>query len=417
MGPGAAIKPKRSGSFKEYPIASTGKISALYQGVPAFDAPLPTHMTTRCFTSFMPGTVVSLARLAPLWLMLSLPLPSQAIIFFSTPDPSFNTSAPTGDLADSGWDLQGRWGTFLGTPIAPNLFITAKHVGGAPGQTFSFRGVNYPAVDSFADPQSDLRIFKVCGIFPAFAGLYATSDEIGRRMMIFGRGTRRGVEVQGDAAVGTELKGWQWGAGDGVVRWGTNVVSTVSGAIEGLGQLLAADFDAGAGASECHLSSGDSGGAIFIHAGGTWKLAGINYAVDGPFNTANSGPGFMAALFDVGGLFQRNALTGTWDYAPPNPVIDTPSAFYATRISANLAWINSTVAQHAVQSLPPVLEFTSDLNQPFATHLAYTVDEPARTITIAAPTSSLFLRLKNCLAHQIVSTEQVNGQWLIHYGP
>ena len=30
MGPGAAIKPKRSGSIKEYPIAGTGKISALH---------------------------------------------------------------------------------------------------------------------------------------------------------------------------------------------------------------------------------------------------------------------------------------------------------------------------------------------------------------------------------------------------
>jgi hypothetical protein len=214
-----------------------------------------------------------------------------------------------------------------------------------------------------------------------------------------------------------ELKGWRWGSSDGVVRWGENVVATISGQIEGLGQLLGADFDAQGGPNECHLSTGDSGGAIFIQDGATWKLAGINYAVDGPFNTMNSGPGFQAVLFDVGGLYQTNAVTGTWDYTPPNPVLDQPSAFYATRISANLTWINSIVAQHAVTSLPPILESTADLNAPFATHPNYVVNEAARTITLAEPQENLYIRLRNCLAHEITSTERDGGQWTIHYQP
>ncbi len=340
---------------------------------------------------------------------------SQAIIFVSTGDPAFNTSAPAGELAGSGWDLQGQWGSFLGTPIAPNLFITAKHVGGGPGQSFSFRGTNYPVIASFADPQSDLRIFEVCGIFPAQAPLYSAGDEVGRTMVVFGRGTRRGTDVIGDAVAGTELKGWRWGTPDGVTRWGTNVVSTTSGVIEGLGQLLAAEFDANGGGSECHLSSGDSGGAIFIRDGEVWKLAGINYAVDGPFNTSNSGPGFQAAIFDAGGLYQANPVGGGWNYTPPNPAIDTPSAFYATRISANLTWINSIISQHAKASLPPRLEYTTDLNQPFEPHPNYVVDDVARTITLTAPTGSFFIRLENCRAHQILSTEITGGQLIIHY--
>ena len=57
--------------------------------------------------------------------------PARAVIFESTGNPLFNTTAPTGDLAGSGWDLQGSWlGDFLGTPIAPQFFITAKHLGG-----------------------------------------------------------------------------------------------------------------------------------------------------------------------------------------------------------------------------------------------------------------------------------------------
>lgn len=349
------------------------------------------------------------------WLLA--PVCSQAIIFHSTDDPAHNTTAPVGALAGSGWELQGRWGGFLGTPIAPNLFITAKHIGGGVGESFSFRGTNYPVIAAYTDPQSDLRVFEVCGIFPAFAELYSGANEVGRLMMVFGRGTRRGVEVVGDAVPGTEPKGWQWGDPDGVTRWGTNVVSTVSGVIEGLGQLLAADFDADGGGSECHLSSGDSGGAIFIRDGATWKLAGINYAVDGPFSTTGSGTGFNAAIFDTGGLYQFNAATGNWDYQLPKPFLDTPSAFYATRISANLTWINSIISQHSKTSQPPVLESTPDLNQPFAIHPSYSVDELARTITLAAPAANLFLRLGNCLVHEIETTEQVEGQWIIHYRP
>ncbi|HYT58734.1 MAG TPA: hypothetical protein VEL06_01090, partial [Haliangiales bacterium] len=66
-----------------------------------------------------------------------------AVLFYSTGDPNYNTSAPTGSLTNSGWQYQGIWGDFLGTPIAPKYFITAQHVGGVIGQTFNFRGVQY----------------------------------------------------------------------------------------------------------------------------------------------------------------------------------------------------------------------------------------------------------------------------------
>src|SRR5947208_10598952 len=40
------------------------------------------------------------------------------------------TSAPTGSLSTAGWQYEGQWGEFLGTPIAPHYLITAAHVGG-----------------------------------------------------------------------------------------------------------------------------------------------------------------------------------------------------------------------------------------------------------------------------------------------
>jgi len=56
----------------------------------------------------------------------------------------------------------------------------------------------------------------------------------------------------------------------------------------------------GAGEQEAHLSSGDSGGAVFLRQGDTWSLAGIRYSVD-EFKSSDSDKPFCAALFDDGG--------------------------------------------------------------------------------------------------------------------
>jgi hypothetical protein len=71
-----------------------------------------------------------------------------------------------------------------------------------------------------------------------------------------------------------------------------------------------------------------------------WKLAGINFAVDGRFNTTNSGSGFDAAIFDAGGLWYGSA--GNWTYITNQPY-DIPTGFYATRISSNRGWIESII--------------------------------------------------------------------------
>src|SRR5882757_11346916 len=54
---------------------------------------------------------------------------AKAILFYQTGDPNYNTTAPGGSLTNSGWQYEGTWGGFLGTPIAPKYFITAAHVG------------------------------------------------------------------------------------------------------------------------------------------------------------------------------------------------------------------------------------------------------------------------------------------------
>ena len=263
--------------------------------------------------------------------------PARAVILLGTGDPGANTTAPTGDLANSGWQFQGSFGSFLGTPISGDAFITAAHIGGEVGSVFNFQGVTHTLTEQWHDPYSDLTIWKVTGSFATFAPLYGSGAEAGQRLVVFGRGTQRGTEV-----VNGTPRGWLWGGGDGVQRWGENFVTSI---VRGgpVNQYLYATFDQTGSPNEAHLSVGDSGGAVFVQEGGVWKLAGINYAVDGPLYTTPTGGGaFNAALFDARGYYyqdendpsQYNLIAG------PVPV---PTGFYATRICSKLPWIRSVI--------------------------------------------------------------------------
>ena len=261
-----------------------------------------------------------------------------AVIFQSTGDPGFNTNAPTGVLTNSGWQYEGTWGSAIGTVIAPRFFITAKHVdiGVTTNQIFHLNGVSYHPIAKFTTLSSDLDVWKTAETFPLYAPLYTLANEAGGHVVVFGRGTQRGAPV----VVGGVTNGWQWGAPDGVQRWGENDVSSTTNGGTGVGDLLRCTFDAGIGSNECDTSQGDSGAGLFIQDGGVWKLAGVNYEADGPFSNAVDGTVFNAALVDVRGLFQEVG-PDVWQFiSGPQPV---PSAFYSTRISANLNWINTVI--------------------------------------------------------------------------
>lgn len=280
------------------------------------------------------------ARIAVLLAFSAAASRASAIILYDTGDTTRNTTAPTGTLAGSGWELQGSWGSFLGTPISPNYFVAAKHVGGSVGSSLTYNGLTYTAVSSTQSGTSDLTLWKVSTPFSTYAKLYTGTQEttVSDRMMVYGRGTQRGAEVR-DVATNT-LKGWQWGSADHVERWGQNNASAVSNFGGSIGEVLSFAFNANGGANEAHLSSGDSSGGVFIKdpTDGAWKLAGINYAVDNYFNTTNTGSGFSGAIFDKGGLYYGSS--SSWSPVTESPV-DKPSSWYATRISSNAAWLNS----------------------------------------------------------------------------
>jgi hypothetical protein len=251
----------------------------------------------------------------------------RAVLFKFTDDPTYNTSEPTGALTNSGWRLQGQWGLYLGTPIAPTFFLAAKHVSGEGATNFTLDGFHYRLISIVSNPAADLVVCQVAETFPAYATLYTNSNEAGRSCMVFGRGTQRGTPV----IMNNTTNGWRWGTEDRVLRWGSNRVEEVAG------DFLRASFDRAAGSNECHLSVGDSSGAMFIQDGGEWKLAGIHYGVDGPFSNDTYGV-INAALLDRGGFCEAD---GSMCYRDTGQ--DKPSSFYSTRISPRVAWINSVI--------------------------------------------------------------------------
>ena len=290
------------------------------------------------------STHVRLAVFA--WLCLSI-TPCRAIVFEATADPTHNTTAPTGAFANSGWQYEGLYGSYLGTMIAPQYFITAQHFG-VEGSTFTQSGIFNGGTDTTYHVDTtanggtgywdiagtDLRIFKIQESFSTYAPLYTGSSEVGLTMEVNGRGGPRGADV----LVGGVLHGWKDSNPDGVARWGTNTVSGIYSSA--IGNLLTASFSASGTAEEATLSNGDSGGGVFVDDGGVWKLAGVNYSIDGMFDTNNvvgDGTEFNAALFDRGGLYQGSDSAG-WTFIPDLP-LDNPSSMYASRISTNAAEI------------------------------------------------------------------------------
>ena len=284
------------------------------------------------------------------WVALQVSNSTFAIVLYDTDNPLQNSTAPAGILEDAGWQYLGLYGGFLGTAISPTQFITAQHIGDQGSsftQSAAFTGgsevvhtINAAAnggVGFWDIAGTDLRIYEVMGSgFSEYAPLYTGFDEIGKGIVVYGRGSPKGAEV----IEGGDLKGWLHTGGDGITRWGQNTVSALT--VLGGGSLLAASFDAIPAVNEASLSVGDSGGPVFILEGGQWKLAGINYAVDGGFDTNNvkgDGSEFGAALFDRGGLYQGSDAT-SWTYNPDLPT-DNPSSMYASRISTSAAQIQS----------------------------------------------------------------------------
>jgi hypothetical protein len=246
-------------------------------------------------------------------------------------------TAPVGRFAGSGWEWQGKWGGNLGTPIAPHFFITVTHIQGNVGDPFIYQGKPYTSTAFYDDPNSDLRLVRVAEAFTEYPQIYKLKRETGRTMMVYGRGTQRGAEIR----LNGELKGYRWGASDIVQSWGRDTVEKAVYRGPTNGDFLAWTFDATLQSDQAALTAGDSGGGLFIKDGRSWKLAGVNVSIDGPWGTtANANNTFQASMLDAGGYYVRT--NNGMELIPDGPV-DVPGRSYAIRISTNRAWINGVL--------------------------------------------------------------------------
>jgi hypothetical protein len=272
----------------------------------------------------------------------------------------------TESLAGGRAQYVGRFGSFIGTPISPRHFATATHIGNAGGGIFYYKngtGTESIYLVHLRATQDDLAIWELNAdqsSFTLWSPVYATGDELGRAVTLLGRGTDKGAEVRYPETTGA-LRGYRWGASDGLISWGTNNVADFF-AFEGVpppglgGDYLYMTFDQSGGATEGNYSVGDSGGPVFItDTDSVVKLAGINSLVDGDYSYTSSGPFFSAALWDTRG-FYVGAAGNSVRIEPtlPDPV---PSAGYATRISSRMAFISAIIDP----VLPPTCG-TSDFN-------------------------------------------------------
>jgi len=289
-------------------------------------------------------------------LFLGAACQAPGIIFYETGDVTHNReTAPSGAWTGAGWQYQGYYKAFLGTMISPRHFVTARHVGlgtstfvhkkffsGAAVDVTYYLNPNVNGGGGYWNvPGTDLRIFEIYGEFPGYAELYTDTDEVGKELVMMGRGRERGADV----IMTNQVRGWMWGANTKRARWGVNNIDSIYDGGASAGDLLVCDLDPITGSEECHVASGDSGGAVFVDDGGTWKLAGILYGVDGQYDT-NSVCGdasqFDAAMFNALGFFIGQDSPCEWE--PASILDDTnQSRSFATRISSSATTLQGII--------------------------------------------------------------------------
>jgi hypothetical protein len=330
-------------------------------------------------------------------LLLLAPLRLQGVILFGTDDPARNTTAPTGALEGSGWQWEGRMGFFLGTAIGPRQFITASHLQVSGASIIEYRGLTYHAVGKTNLAGTDLDVLTIAGRFPDYAPLCSSRREVGRPVVLVGRGGRRGSE--------NGTRGWFIGDYDAAQRWGTNLVdSIIPASMSSGGELLAMGFNANAGADEGIFSAGDSGGGTFVlDRDNRWKLAGVNFGVDGPFTDNTNNSPVFGALFDIRGLYV--GFPGQQQFIPNSPA-PIAARSIVTRISSHIDWLSARIAEPAPAEAV-FLESAATPSGPFTEEPQYAVDPSAREIRAPRTNAVRFFRVRGA---SVLALERFEGE-------
>ncbi len=327
---------------------------------------------------------------------------SQAIVLLGTGDPEAQTTAPTGDLAGSGWEFQidAKAG---GTVIGPSHILTAAHLGFVSNSVVAFEGLNYRVIGHTNAPNTDLRLLRVSGRFSRWAPTQETPDEVGRSVVLFGRGGPRGPAVTVEGLEGAQVCGWLWQASDARLRWGTNrIEEIVTGTPDAPGTYLSAWFDEHGGAVEATVSPGDSGGGVFLQDDdGTWKLAGVLSSVEAAFRRSVEEPTFFAAIFDRRNLLEE-LNPGAWEL-DPGRFARPGAAWYATRVAAYHDWLLTELERDSSVPLPRLLGARS-VQGPFVEQPAYSIEIATRRIVLRRePDGPEFFRIEGQESLRIIA--------------
>lgn len=312
-------------------------------------------------------------------LILFLSSRTEALVYCITNAADVHQQAPTGTLAQSGWQqtvtidcLQTTLShsNFLGAIIHSNALLTAAHIWEIKtNDTFILEG-KHTITSRAATNGSDLAI---CFFTPPVTNrehislINIESDSDTNALVVYqGCGAERGAMVTSGALT----NGWMWSGTNwwtctwGTRRWGIN--HTTGATDDGLCALAA--FDNNGNPDECMLSIGDSGGPGFIKTGSGWKVAMVNYSVHpGTFSmTTNPVVEFNATLYDCAGLYYQGN-TG-WQWIPPENS-PAPCLLICSRTAQRIQWMTNTVTG---LSFPADIgiAWTCQTNQPSAAQAA-----------------------------------------------
>lgn len=175
----------------------------------------------------------------------------------------------------------GRWGGSSAVAIGPRAVLTAAHVGGGPGGTFTLDDQSYRATATTRHASDDLMIVHLDADLPGWHEI-APSVHAGTSVILGGFGRTAGEASAGSIA-------WSDRAAE---AWGRNIVDRSSRG------LLSFDFDAArAGIEhEAAFAHFDSGGGVFVEGpDGSLLLAALAVGIDGPIGSSPFGSRSYAA--------------------------------------------------------------------------------------------------------------------------
>jgi autotransporter-associated beta strand protein len=210
----------------------------------------------------------------------ALTSPAFALITIGPDDSTIQTAPANGAPWDFVGELIDQFGARGSAVYLGNGYmITADHVD-SDVSTVMLDGGQF-TIDSTYTPYviqgADLRIFRITqnpGL-PDMPLITSGENAFNQPATIIGWGVGKGTPIPN--------QGWNYGDDTTrLERWGTNTTmgSYYVDPVSGITYLETA-FDSSVGGTEAQLTSGDSGGGLFIKYGNTWTLAAINDSVSG----------------------------------------------------------------------------------------------------------------------------------------